>query len=129
MRFTIDIFAGAICGILSGFGLGGGSILLVYMSHIASLDQTQAQGINLIYFIPTAAASLIFHIRNKLVDFSTFLWGAIPGIILSIVSSMAATSIDPKILRKFFGIFLVITGVKILFSKNSPNIGGPCKPS
>ena len=95
MRFTIDIFAGAICGILSGFGLGGGSILLVYMSHIASLDQTQAQGINLIYFIPTAAASLIFHIRNKHVDFSTFLWGAIPGIILSIVSSMAATSIDP----------------------------------
>ena len=127
MKFAIDVLAGAICGILSGFGLGGGSILLVYLSHFASVGQAQAQGINLIYFIPTAAASLVFHIRNKLINLSVFFRCAVPGVIFSAVSAIIATSIEPDILRKFFGIFLVISGVKILFSKNIPNNGAPCK--
>ena len=121
MNTLFDMLAGAVCGVLSGFGLGGGSLLLIYMSHIASIQQTQAQGINLIYFIPTAVAALISHLRHKLVSFAIFLWASVPGTVASVLSAIAANSISPGILRKFFGIFLLVSGVKILFRKAPPS--------
>ena len=117
MNTFFDVLAGAVCGVLSGFGIGGGSLLLLYMAQIAGIDQTRSQGINLIYFIPASAAALISHIKNKLVSFKTLVWTVPPAIIMSILGSLAATSIPSVLLRKFFGIFLTITGVKILLSR------------
>ena len=48
------LLAGAATGILSGFGAGGGTLLLVYMTAFAGVEQRAARGINLIYFIPAA---------------------------------------------------------------------------
>ena len=59
--------AGAVCGVLSGLGIGGGSLLMIWLTALQDLPQRQAQGINLLYFLPTAGASLLFHIKNKLV--------------------------------------------------------------
>ena len=56
--------AGLVCGILSGFGIGGGSLLMVWMTAVAALDQKTAQGINLLYFLPTSIGALIFHIKQ-----------------------------------------------------------------
>ena len=117
MNTFFDVLAGAVCGVLSGFGIGGGSLLLLYMAQIAGIDQMRSQGINLIYFIPSSAAALISHIKNKLVSFKTLVWTVPPAIIMSILGSLAATSIPSVLLRKFFGIFLTITGVKILLSR------------
>lgn len=117
MNTFFDVLAGAVCGVLSGFGIGGGSLLLLYMAQIAGIDQTRSQGINLIYFIPSSVAALISHIKNKLVSFKTLVWTVPPAIIMSILGSLAATSIPSVLLRKFFGIFLTITGVKILLSR------------
>ena len=58
--------AGLVCGILSGFGIGGGSLLMVWMTAAAALDQKTAQAINLLYFLPTSVGALIFHIKNKI---------------------------------------------------------------
>ena len=56
--------SGLLTGILSGFGIGGGTLLLIYMTTFAGLDQHTAQGINLLYFIPTAITALPSHIKN-----------------------------------------------------------------
>ena len=63
MEWIIAALAGAVTGVLSGFGVGGGSLLLIYMTSFAGLAQNAAQGINLLYFLPTAAASLPFQKR------------------------------------------------------------------
>jgi len=42
---------GLICGIISGFGIGGGSLLMVWMTAVIMLEQRTAQAINLLYFI------------------------------------------------------------------------------
>lgn len=44
--------AGAVCGLLSGLGIGGGTLLMVWMTGVAALPQQTAQGINLLYFLP-----------------------------------------------------------------------------
>ena len=37
--------AGAVCGLLSGLGIGGGTLLMVWMTGVAALPQQTAQGI------------------------------------------------------------------------------------
>ena len=51
---VIAVAAGLLTGILSGFGIGGGSLLLLYLTLFAGVDQYQAGGINLLYFIACA---------------------------------------------------------------------------
>ena len=65
LRFLGAILAGLVCGVLSGFGIGGGSLLMVWMTAVLSMDQKAAQGVNLLYFLPCAACALIFHIKNR----------------------------------------------------------------
>ena len=50
----ILILIGLISGIISGMGIGGGTILIPALTIILSMEQNTAQAINLIYFIPTA---------------------------------------------------------------------------
>ena len=68
LSFLIAVAAGLVCGVLSGFGIGGGSLLMVWMTAVLSMEQKAAQGINLLYFLPTAAAALIFHTKNRLIE-------------------------------------------------------------
>ena len=64
MGWLIALLAGTITGILSAFGIGGGSLLLIYLTSFAAIDQHQAQGINLLYFLPAAAAALPAHHKH-----------------------------------------------------------------
>ena len=52
------VLAGAATGVLSGFGVGGGTLLLVYLTAFANVPQNLAQGVNLLYFLPAAATAL-----------------------------------------------------------------------
>ena len=68
INWLIAALAGAVTGVLSGFGVGGGSLLLIYMTSFAGVAQNQAQGINLLYFLPAAAAALPAHFKNGNVE-------------------------------------------------------------
>ena len=66
MNALIAGLAGAICGVLSGLGIGGGTLLMVWMTAVMGIAQKSAQGINLLYFLPTAACALFFHMKKAL---------------------------------------------------------------
>ena len=55
---------GFFSGIISGMGIGGGTILIPALLFLTEVNQQQAQGVNLIYFIPTAVMALITHRKN-----------------------------------------------------------------
>ena len=65
MNFWI-LAAAFLTGIFASLGLGGGMILILYMTIFAGYTQLDAQGINLIFFIPIALLSLIIHTKSKL---------------------------------------------------------------
>ena len=65
------VVIGFFSGIISGMGIGGGTILIPALILILELDQHQAQGVNLIYFIPTAVVALITQTKNKNVIWQT----------------------------------------------------------
>ena len=81
MGWLTAILAGALTGILSGFGVGGGTLLLIYLTTFAGIAQNQAQGINLLYFLPSAAAALPAHIRNGYVEKPVLLPAILTGLV------------------------------------------------
>lgn len=83
--------AGAVCGLLSGLGIGGGTLLMVWMTGVAALPQQTAQGINLLYFLPSAACALFFHIRNRLIRWDIVLPAALGGCVTAAIAAWIAT--------------------------------------
>ena len=63
-----QIFIGLISGIVSGTGMGGGTILIFLLTNLLGLDQHIAQATNLIFFIPTSIIAIIINIKNKNID-------------------------------------------------------------
>ncbi len=86
-RWITAALAGAVTGVLSGFGIGGGTLLLIYMTAFAGVEQHLAQGINLLYFLPTAATALPSHIKNGYIDKKA----AVPAIL----AGLAGTAVGP----------------------------------
>lgn len=115
--WLIAALAGAATGVLSGFGVGGGSLLLIYMTSFAGVPQNLAQGVNLLYFLPTAAAALPAHFKNGCVEKGVLLPAILAGLAGTALAAWAATSLDVELLRKCFGIFLLAVGLRELFRK------------
>ena len=94
--WVIALLAGGATGILSAFGIGGGSLLLIYLTSFAALDQHQAQGINLLDFLPAILAGL-----------------AAAGL-----AAWISTGLDTRLLRKLFGLFLLYVGITQLVQRD-----------
>lgn len=107
----ILIVTGFLSGIISGMGIGGGTILIPALSIFMDMEQKTTQAINLFYFIPTAVIALITHIKNKNIEKSNLkpliLWGLAGAVTGSIIMNF----LDPSLLRKAFGIFLFVLGI------------------
>ena len=64
LNFLLSAAVGLICGVLSGFGVGGGTLLMVFLSTVAGMTQLQAQGVNLLYFLTARKGADCFYIIN-----------------------------------------------------------------
>jgi uncharacterized membrane protein YfcA len=116
--FNIEaIIAGVIAGIISGMGLGGGSLLLIYLTAIKGMPQLPAQNLNLLFFFPTAMSSLFVHLKSRMIDRKLMAFVAFPGILGAVAGGYIAQSIDSAYLRKGFGILLLYIGITELFRK------------
>ena len=116
-NFWLPLLAGAITGILSGFGVGGGTLLLVYMTAVAGLEQPLAQGINLLYFLPAAALSLPSHFKNGYIEKQVLIPAIFVGLICAALGAWVATGLDGRFLRKIFGVFLLLIGTSELLRR------------
>lgn len=113
----LPILAGLVTGILSGFGIGGGSLLMLYLTLVEHLPQTAAAGVNLLYFICCAPAALISHIKNRLVEQRAVVWCTLAGLPTTAAASLLAGATDVSLLRRLFGVLLLYIGIKELRAK------------
>ena len=112
-----SFIAAFFTGIFASLGVGGGMILIIYLTVFAGFDQLAAQGINLIYFIPIAALSVIIHSKNKLIEWKKIMPSLITGVIFAALGTFAAGYIGSPALKKIFAVFILIIGIKELFYK------------
>lgn len=117
MSFIWAALAGLASGVLGAMGMGGGGVLIIYLTLFAGLEQGVAQGINLIFFIPGALIALAFYWKKKLVDWKLALPCALLGVCGALAGSYLSTVIDGRILGKLFGGLLLLMGLKQIFGK------------
>ena len=96
------VVVGVLAGIVSGMGIGGGTILIPALLFLQDMNQQQAQGINLIYFVPTAVIALITHIKNKNIEVKAVKSIVLTGLIGAAIGAFLAVKMDATLLRKFF---------------------------
>ena len=124
--WLIPLAVGAATGVLSGFGVGGGTLLLVYLTAVAGVDQHLAQGINLLYFLPAGLLALPAHIKNGYVEKKALLPCIAAGLTCAALCAWAATGLEADLLRKLFGGFLVLLGLRELLGRGQgPEKGEP----
>lgn len=111
MKIVFRILAGLTGGLVGGMGMGGGTLLIPILTIFLSFTQLQAQGINLIAFIPMSIIAIIVHAKNKLVKFKESWLLALFGAITSFLSALLATSLNNTVLKKLFAIFLIGLGI------------------
>lgn len=116
-KWMLPLVVGAATGVLSGFGVGGGTLLLVYMTAFAGVDQRLAQGINLLYFLPAGLMALPAHVKNGYIEKPVLVPSIGAGLLCAALAAWTATAIEVGLLRKFFGAFLIVVGLMELFSK------------
>ena len=114
----MNMLVAFISGAFSSMGVGGGAVLLLYLTAFAGYDQLNAQGINLLFFLPCAITALVIHIKNGYVKWRSALVSILCGIPGVFLGSFIAGSIDGKLLRGAFALFLLALGIKGLFSKD-----------
>ena len=112
-----DFIVAFASGALSSMGVGGGAVLLLYLTAFAGYEQLSAQGINLVFFLPAAAIALVIHIKNGYVKWRGALVSVLFGICGVFLGSCAAGILEGSLLRKCFAIFLLVIGIRELFSK------------
>jgi uncharacterized membrane protein YfcA len=119
--FSMNLFVDAVFGIISGaassVGLGGGAVLIMYLTTIAGVEQMKAQGINLIFFIPAAFVTAIIYSARKLTKWKIIIKTAFAGIVGSFLTFLVLKHINTLFLSKVFGIFLLVMGVFFMFKR------------
>ena len=112
----LEVLTGLISGIVSGTGMGGGTILILVLSVFIGIEQHTAQATNLIFFVPTSIAAIIIALKEKLIEWKTGRNIAVAGIVGAIIGSIIMSKLEVKLLRKCFAIFLAIIAIYEIYS-------------
>ena len=111
-----EIIIGIVSGIVSGTGMGGGTILIFLLTFMCGIEQHIAEATNLIFFIPTSIVAIIVNIKNKNIKFKIATIISIFGILGAIVGANISIHTDVNRLRKFFGIFLAVIAIHEIYT-------------
>ena len=114
-EWLLPFLCGLGASILSAWGVGGGTLLLLVMTLFLGVDQRTAQGINLLFFLPTAVSALICHARGGYLDKPTLKNAVPPAVAAALAGAWIATSLDVELLRRPFGVYLLLSGVSLLW--------------
>jgi uncharacterized membrane protein YfcA len=109
------IITGAALGFLSGLGVGGGSLLILWLTLIANMPQETARSINLMFFLPTALISSLFRWKKGTLQIKTILPAILGGVIAAVLFTWLSRYISSDALRMPFGVLLLATGMRELF--------------
>lgn len=113
----MNAIIGLLAGLAASMGLGGGFILIIYLTVFGGIESLTARAANLVFFIPIAVLSVILHGKNGLIE-----WRIMPRILVSGVIGAAAGTllglfINPRIIEICFGVLIAVTGIRELFHR------------
>lgn len=112
--WILPFLCGLGASVVSAWGVGGGTLLLLVMTLFLGVDQRTAQGVNLLFFLPTAVSALTCHWKNGYLDRPSLKAAIPPAIAAAALGAWTATAVDVELLRKPFGVYLLLSGVSLI---------------
>ena len=113
--FIVTLLVGAALGFLTGLGVGGGSLLMVWLTAILGMDAWSARSVNLLFFLPGAAIAILFRKRQGSIRWNHVLPPAAAGCLAAAACSRFSTAVDNSAMQKIFGAVLIIAGLREIF--------------
>lgn len=110
----VILIVGTVLGFLSGLGIGGGSLLIIWLTVVLHVDPLTARSVNLLFFIPSALIACLFRLKQGTLKIRPVLPAILAGCIAAAVFSWISTILDTGILKKLFGIILIAAGIREL---------------
>lgn len=113
--FPFSVAIGILLGFLSGLGTGGGSLLILWLTLVLQMDPLTARSINLLFYIPSALTAIAFRRKSDGFSVKDVIPAILPGCIAAGIFSVISSHMDMNVLKKVFGIILLLVGLKELF--------------
>ncbi len=115
--FPIALAVSTVLGFLAGLGVGGGSLLILWLTLILNVAQGQARIMNLMFFIPAAIISCLFRWKQGSLNLKKVLPAILAACITAGIFSFVSHHLDIHVLKKLFGGLLLLTAVREIFYK------------
>jgi uncharacterized membrane protein YfcA len=110
----IILIVSTALGFLAGLGVGGGSLLILWVTLVLEMAYPQARVLNLSFFIPCAIIASLFRWRQGKLSIKKILPAVLAGSIGACLFSILGNRLDISILKKLFGGLLLLTGLREL---------------
>lgn len=110
----VTLIVGTILGFLAGLGVGGGSLLMLWLTFVLGLEHPTARGINLLFFLPSALISCCFRWKQGEIHWKKIFPAMIAGCASALAFSWLGSNMDLSLLKKLFGGLLILTGIREL---------------
>ncbi len=111
---VFSILVGIALGILAGLGVGGGSLLMLWLTVVRGMAHTDARTINLLFFLPCALTATFFRWRQGVIRTKELTPAIAAGCICAAAGTFLSSHIHLELLKKLFGGLLIVTGVREL---------------
>lgn len=113
----IILIVSTVLGLLAGLGVGGGSLLILWLTLILDTEANIARAMNLMFFLPTAVISSFFRRKQGTLQLRKVFPGILAGCITAAIFSLLSRQITVSALQKLFGVLLLVTGIKEIMYK------------
>ncbi len=113
----LTLIAAFLAAVLSGLGVGSAGVFVLYLTLVAGYAQPEAQALNLLFFLLSAGAALLLHVRERRIPPRVVLFLAACAIPGAVVGSYLVRVLDAGLLRRLFGGMLVVTGLPQLLRR------------
>ena len=110
--FPLTLVVGTILGFLTGLGVGGGSLLMIWLTAVLGMDAGTARGVNLLFFLPGAAIAILSRKKQGTIQWKHILPPAAAGCAAAWICSRLSTAVDNSLFQKAFGILLIAAGIR-----------------
>ena len=115
LNWLIAASIATLLGFLAGMGVGGGSLLLLWLTQVVGFAQSQSRILNLLFFLPAAITATLLRKKEQKPDRSTLIPGLIAGCSTALVFSLLSRRLDLELMKKLLGGLLIVTGIREIF--------------
>lgn len=112
--FPVVLFVSGTLGFLTGLGVGGGSLLILWLTLVLGLEPEIARSVNLLFFLPGALVSCCLRRKQGQLPIGKLLPAIVSGCVAGALLAIISPGWDTSLLRRLFGILLLATGLREL---------------